>query len=131
MKTRRSWRNQERAFRDQFGPRPKPLKQVGKLLPRPVVRAMILGKVCTMTEAFLREIATRYGLEVLKRVTTGTEKAGFATFELSGHPERVRDAYPEVKAAGHRFTKLTKPTNPDHEGGQYIEVDSVYVDAGK
>lgn len=85
-----------------------------------------------MTETFLRALAERFGLEVLKRITTGSERAHFATFELSGPAERVVAAWESAKhAARHkdfdRLTHVTNPGHPDH-GKPYILADSVWCE---
>jgi len=54
-----------------------------------------------MSESEIRTTAQAHGLEVLKRITTGSEKRHFATFELSGDPAK---------------------------GAPYIEIDSVWCE---
>jgi hypothetical protein len=88
-----------------------------------------------MTEHFLRDLAARHGLEVLKRVTTGTERAGFATFELSGPADAVRAAWAELapRGRGAAFDRLDHVSNPGHpdQGAAFICCESVYFDQGR
>jgi hypothetical protein len=87
-----------------------------------------------MSEQFLRDLAERFGLDVLKRITTGPATGGhFATFELSG--VRVEDAWATVRAHGRGkdFDKLTRATNPEHAqfGLLFIECSSVWCESGQ
>jgi hypothetical protein len=85
-----------------------------------------------MTEQFIRETAERFGLEVLKRITTGTDQAGFATFELSGPEASICAAWAALKphGKGPDFDGIRHVSNPDHPdlGKPYIECGSVYFD---
>lgn len=90
-----------------------------------------------MTEKFVREVAERFGLEVLKRITTGSAYHHFATFELSGPAERVRDAWPVIAAkSGETLGRLgamdsvqhvSNPEHPDHNK-PYIECGSIWCE---
>lgn len=50
----------------------------------------------SLTESAIMSIAEKHGCAVLKRVTTGNDKAHFATFELSGPLEAINSAWAEV-----------------------------------
>ena len=85
----------------------------------------------TITEEFLRDVADRHGLQVDKRITTGTDRCHFATFDLSGPAEQVRAAWSEVKPrACPDFASLTHVSNKEHPryGEPYIECQSVWCD---
>lgn len=81
-----------------------------------------------MTEKFLLDLAERYGLNVLKRITTGEQAKHFATFELSG--DRCADAWSAIKdKAARGFAKFAAPSNPDFKDKRpYIEVQSVWCE---
>jgi hypothetical protein len=85
-----------------------------------------------MSEQFIRAIAERYGLTVQKRITTGSELKGFATFELSGTDHNIRAAWEPLKAEGRgpAFDALTHVSNPDHpdHGKPYIRLESVWFE---
>ncbi len=85
-----------------------------------------------MTEAFIRDMAERFGLTVTKRVQTGDATHHFADFELSGVPDRVRAAWEGMKqGARHRdFDRLTYADNPDHDdyGKPFIACGSVWCE---
>lgn len=49
-----------------------------------------------LTEPQIRQAAEAHGLTVEKRITTGTDAAGFATFELSGEAEAVRQCWQAI-----------------------------------
>lgn len=78
-----------------------------------------------MTEQIIRDLAKRFGLEVHKRITTGTTKKHFATFELTG--ERCPEAWKEI--GGTAFRRFGRPTNPDYPDQRpYIELESIWCD---
>jgi hypothetical protein len=89
-----------------------------------------------MTETFLRAVAERYGLAVLKRVQTGSSTRHFADFELT-HPDAdlVRHAWEvtSMKGRGPAFDRLTYTDNPDHEdcGKPFIECKSVWCECSE
>jgi hypothetical protein len=79
-----------------------------------------------MTEQFIRDVAERFGLEVLKRITTGNDKSHFATFELTGL--RVRDAWPVIKDASERGIAFDYIRTSDAEDTLYIGCESVWCE---
>lgn len=82
-----------------------------------------------MTEQFIRSIAERYGLDVLKRITTGSSTRHFATFELSGI--RVRDAWPAIHdAASNDQLKggFVYMRASDIDFRPYVGIESVWCD---
>lgn len=84
-----------------------------------------------MTEQFVRDLAERYGLTVLKRITTGTPLTHFATFELSGPEDRIRAAWPPVYDAADRgMARVLHVENPGHKdyAKPYIEIESVWCE---
>lgn len=85
-----------------------------------------------MTEKFIRDMAERFGLTVLKRITTGNEKAHFATFELTGTSGRLHDAWESMKykGRGRDFDRLTWSDNREHPDyvRSYIECSSVWCE---
>ncbi len=68
-----------------------------------------------MTESWIREFAERNGLEVHKRITTGSERAHFATFELTG----------PVQAA---WSELYDKASPEQVKGGFVYLRSSDVD---
>lgn len=85
-----------------------------------------------MSEQHIRAMAERFGLTVQKRITTGSEKSGFATFELSGVDHNIRAAWESLKnerrsAAFDRLEVVSNPDHPDH-GKPYIRLESVWFD---
>ena len=88
-----------------------------------------------MTEHFIRAVAQRYGLTVLRRITTGTPTRGFATFELTGPAEKVVAAWPTISERGRDekrsrdFDRMTMTDDHHPEAGQpFIECSSVWID---
>lgn len=85
-----------------------------------------------MTELFIRDVAGQLGLTVLKRVTTGDERSGFATFELSGPADKLHAAWQDLSrhSRGPAFDRVTRVSNPEHpdHGKLYIALESVYFD---
>jgi hypothetical protein len=86
-----------------------------------------------MTEEYIREIAMRFGLSVLKRVTAGDNRQHFATFELSGPQQNVVDAWQplaDLKRPGcDELTTVSNPEHPDHKR-LYIRLESVWCRKG-
>ena len=84
-----------------------------------------------MTEKIIGTSALFHGLAVMKRITTGNDKAHFATFELTGAPDQVQAAWTELsKHARKDFDSLRRVNNHSHPdyGALYIECDSVWCD---
>ncbi len=82
-----------------------------------------------LTEQRIREVADKFGLTVLKRVTTGNERAGFATFELSG--SRVFDAWRVIHnaASGDQLKGgFVYLRSSDADFTPYIGIESIYFD---
>jgi hypothetical protein len=82
-----------------------------------------------MTETEIRAAAEVHGLTVEKRITTGTTTSGFATFELAGDPEAVRQCWAAVRPefdgdairGGFAYMRIS-----DADGRPYIGLESVY-----
>lgn len=89
-----------------------------------------------MTERMIREFAAEHRLTVLKRVTTGNERQGFATFELSGEPPAVLaawKAFPRDHIRSAAFDRLDRVTNPEHpdRGQPFIRLESIWFSDGQ
>ena len=85
-----------------------------------------------MNELFLRGVALNRGLGVTRRVTTGDERAGFATFELFGDRNGVLQAWEDIKpvAAGAGMLKdgFASLKASDVDGSLYVECQSVWFE---
>ncbi len=85
-----------------------------------------------MSEKRIRETAKKWGLAVLKRITTGSALAHFATFELSGRRDDVLSAWKELAPLQRHkdFDSLRTVSNSEHPdyGQQYIELDGVWCE---
>jgi hypothetical protein len=83
-----------------------------------------------MTEQFIRDVAKRFSLDVLKRITTGHEGKHFATFELTG--ARVVDAWAailrEASTAQLKGGFVYLGTS-DADGELYIGIESIWCEA--
>lgn len=84
-----------------------------------------------MTEQYIRDVAEMFGLKVDKRITTGTEREGFATFELSGEPEKVLAAWPDLSGKDGRGPAFCYVRRSDADGKNYIGIESVWFSEGK
>lgn len=81
-----------------------------------------------MTEQEIRQLAEQYGMEVLKRITTGSERWGhFATFELSGLC--ANEVWAEVadRPGLHKLAVVSNPDHPDR-GKLYVEFESIWCE---
>lgn len=82
-----------------------------------------------LTEPQIRAAAEAHGLAVMKRITTGTERGGFAAFELTGDREAVRRCWEAIRPEYDRdairggFAYLRAS---DIDGAPYIGLESVY-----
>lgn len=87
-----------------------------------------------MTEEWIRQTAENFGLKVLKRVTTGTEKSGFATFEITGEEfqlfaawECFKDRASEENWPWCRLTHVDVKDHPNY-GRPFIQIESVWFE---
>jgi hypothetical protein len=85
-----------------------------------------------MNETLILKVAAAHGLTLTKRITTGTERSGFATFELAGTSDAVWSAWDDLKehGRGRSFDGIDCVNNPDHpdHGKPFVRLDSVYFD---
>jgi hypothetical protein len=85
-----------------------------------------------MTEKFLRELAAKHGISILKTVTAGNSARHFATFELYAHRDQIRSAWPAVASEnrGNDFDTVRHCNVAYHPnyGHPYIECSSVWCD---
>jgi hypothetical protein len=80
-----------------------------------------------MTETFIRYLAKKHKLNLLKRITTGDELRHFATFELAG--DYVQEAVRELRNVADQYQqKNIEMRRSDVTGELYIEIQSVWCD---
>lgn len=82
-----------------------------------------------MNETWIREFARRHGLSVDRRTTAGTDRRGFAAYELCGAGvEGAADEWRAAMAAAGLHADFYGLRRSDHDGRPYLFAESVWSD---